>query len=113
MKSKWHWGLGIGLVLVVLLILPPILGLLIPNGRYGMMSNNYGWHMPMMYGGYSIMGIAKLFMWLSPLSLLALVGLGIAWLVKALIVPNKQHVQKSMESGNTEFPEILHDRKEA
>jgi Na+-transporting methylmalonyl-CoA/oxaloacetate decarboxylase gamma subunit len=113
MKSKWLWGLGIGLVLVVLLILPFIWRLLIPNGGYGMMGNSYGGHMPMMNGGYGVVGMAMLFMWLLPLSLLALVGLGIAWLVKALIVPNKQQVQRAKESGSPETPEILYNGKEA
>src|SRR5215216_4768625 len=113
MKRKWLWGLGIGLVILVLLILPFIWRLFIPNGGYGMMGNSYGRHMSMMHGGYGVVGMAMLFMWLLPLSLLALVGLGIAWLVRALIIPNKQQVHKAKKSGNPETPEILHNRKDA
>lgn len=112
MKNKWIWGLGIGLVLVMLLILPSIWSLFLPDSGYGMMDNSYGWHMPMMYGGYGMMGIGVLFMWLPSLILLALVGLGIAWLVKALVVPNKQQVQRAKESGSPETPEILYTGKE-
>ncbi len=49
-----------------------------------MMGYGYGSHMPMMYGGFGMMGIGMFFMWLISLASLILIGLGIAWLVKAL-----------------------------
>jgi predicted house-cleaning NTP pyrophosphatase (Maf/HAM1 superfamily) len=50
-----------------------------------MMGYGYGWHMPMMYGGFGMMGFGMmLFMWLISLASLVLIGLGIAWLVKTL-----------------------------
>jgi hypothetical protein len=49
-----------------------------------MMGYGYGWQMPMMYGGFGMMGIGMLFMVLISLASLVLVGLGIVWLVKSL-----------------------------
>lgn len=85
MKNAWKWILGIALALVVLFVLPFAWRLFMPFGGYGMMG--YGWHMPMMYGGFGMMGFGMIFAWLIPLGLLVLIGLGIAWLVKALIAP--------------------------
>ena len=82
MKNTWKWTFGIALAVIVLLILPFTWGLFLPYGGDGMMGYGYGWHMPMMYGGFGM-----LFMWLISLSSLVLIGLGIAWLVKTLTAP--------------------------
>lgn len=88
MKNKWMWALGIVLAFIVLLAPPFLLGLFLPNGGYGMMRYGYGWHMPMMYGGFGMMGFGMmLFMWLISLASLVLIGFGIAWLVKTLTAP--------------------------
>ncbi len=84
MKNTWKWVLGFALALIALLIVPFAWGFFLPYGRYERMGYGYGWHMPMMYGGYGMMGFGMLFMWLISLASLVLIGLGIAWLVKAL-----------------------------
>jgi len=81
MNNKWKCTLGAALA-VILLLVRLFVPLFLPSGAYRMM--NYSWHMPMMYGG-GMMGFAMMFtMWLIWLSLLILIGLGIAWLVKTL-----------------------------
>lgn len=81
MKNIWKWIFGIALPL---LALPFLMGLLF-NGGYGMMPYNYGWHMPMMYPGFGMLGYGMmLWMWLIFLVILALLGLGIAILIKAI-----------------------------
>jgi hypothetical protein len=87
MRNIWKWVLGFALAFIVLLILPFAWRLFLPYGGYGMMGYGYGWHMPMMYGGSGMMGFGMLFMWLISLASLVLIGLGIAWLVKALTAP--------------------------
>ena len=83
MNNKWKWTLGITLA-VILLLVPLFVQVFLPGGAYRMMNYGYGWHMPMMYGG-GMMGFGMMFlMWLILLGLLILIGLGIAWLVKAL-----------------------------
>jgi hypothetical protein len=84
MKNTQKWILGIALTFAALLALPFAWRLIFQYGRYQMMDYSYGWQMPMMYGGNGMMGFGVLFMWLISLSLLALIGLGIAWLIKAL-----------------------------
>ncbi len=84
MNNTWKWILGIALALVVLFA-PFIWRLFLPFNGYGMMS--YGWHMPMLYGGFGLFGIGMIFMWLIPLGLLVLIVLGIVWLVKQLSSP--------------------------
>ncbi|HKY53608.1 MAG TPA: hypothetical protein VJM08_04840 [Anaerolineales bacterium] len=83
MNNKWKWTLGIVLA-VILLLVPLFVRIFFPGGAYRMMNYDYGWHMPMMYGG-GMMGFGMMFiMWLILLSLLILIGLGIAWFVKTL-----------------------------
>ena len=89
MKNTQKWILGIALTFAALLALPFVWPLFFPYDRYGMMGYGYGWHMPMMYGGYGAMGFGPLFMWLISASSLVLIGLGIAWLIKALSAQNK------------------------
>jgi hypothetical protein len=89
MNDGRKWAPLITFAAVVLIILPLAWGLLIPNNRSGMMQYAYGWHMPMMYAGNGMMGIAMLLMWLNWLGLLVLIGLGIVWLVRALNAPPK------------------------
>jgi len=88
MSKTAKWVIGI---LVAIVILMPFLSQLFFPGAYagyGMMGRGgygYGMHMPMMgygYGGFGFFGM--LFMWLIPLGILALIVLGIAWLVKQL-----------------------------
>ena len=84
MNNKWKWGFSIAIALVILLV-PLFAQIFLPNGGYQMMGYSYGWHMPMMYGGFGVMSFGMmLIMWLIPLGLLILIGLGIAWLVKTL-----------------------------
>lgn len=84
MKNIWKWLLGFVLAGITLLTLLFAQILSLPNSGYGMRSYGYGWHMPMMFGGFGMMGFGMVFMWLLSLALLILIGLGIAWLVKAL-----------------------------
>ena len=83
MKNTFGWIAGIAVLLVVLLTLPFAWHWFMPFGSYGMMARGYGYHMPMM-GGYGMMSFDSLFTWLIPLGILILIGLGIAWLIKAL-----------------------------
>jgi len=89
MSKTAKWIIGIGIAILILQFVAPFLWQLIfpgAYGGYGMMGRGYGYgiHMPMMgYGsGFGLFGM--LFMWLIPLGILALIGLGIAWLVKQL-----------------------------
>ena len=91
-KNKWLIGVGIVIVLLVLFALPFVWHALYPVQGYG-----YG-----MWGGmhmrgetglgfspmFSGMGFGMFFMWLIPLGLLVLIGLGIAALVKYLKKPS-------------------------
>jgi len=88
MKNTQKWIPGLALTFAALLTLPFAWRLFFPYGRYQMMGYGYDWQMPMMYGGNGMMGFGMLFMWLISLGLLVLIGLGIAWLVKALTAPN-------------------------
>lgn len=92
MSKTAKWVIGILVAIIVIQFFGPFLWQLIFPGSYagyGMMGRGgygYGMHMPMMggygYGGFGFFGM--LFMWLIPLSILALIVLGIAWLVKQL-----------------------------
>ena len=84
MKSSTKWIIGIVIGLIVLFLLPFLWRLVFPAYGYGMMGGyGYGYHMPMMgYGFFPFLGM--IFMWLFPFGLLALIVLGIAWLVKQL-----------------------------
>ena len=87
MKLNWKWILGIALILILLIALPFVWRLIMPNSGYGMMMQGYGYgyRMPMMGYGYGMMmPFGMLFMWLIPLGTLILIALGIAWLVKQL-----------------------------
>ncbi len=88
-KTKWLWTLGIALTLIVLFLSPFLLRVLFSEGRFGMMGYGYGWHMPMMYAGYGMMGIGMFFMWLIPFGLLIIIGLGIALLFRQLKPQNQ------------------------
>ena len=85
---KWIIGSVIA-ILLLQFVAPFIWQLIFPNAysSYGMMGGRgygYGMHMPMMgySSGFGFFGM--LFMWLIPLGLLALIVLGITWLVKQL-----------------------------
>lgn len=90
MSKTVKWIVGIIVALLVLqLVLPFVWQWAFPNAYagYGMMGRGYGYgmHVPMMGGyGYGMMPFGTIFMWLVPLATLALIGLGIAWLVKQL-----------------------------
>jgi hypothetical protein len=83
MKINPKWVIGISLALIVLLALPFLWRLFIPYSGYGMM-RGYGYGMPMMSYGFGMMPFGMLVMWLILLGNLALIVLGIAWLVKQL-----------------------------
>ena len=87
-KNKGLIGAGIILGLIVLFALPFAWHALFPVQGYGMMG--YG-NMPMHGYGFSHMrggfGFGMSFMWIIPLSLLTLIGLGIAALIKYLRTP--------------------------
>jgi hypothetical protein len=92
-KNKWFIGAGLVLGMIVLFALPFAWHALFPAQGYGMMRYGYG-NMPMhngtgfvfspMRGGF---GFGMSFMWLIPLALLTLIGLGIAALIKYLRTP--------------------------
>jgi len=86
MSKTAKWIIGILFAIVVLQFVAPFLWQVIFPGAYtgyGMMRGyGYGMHMPMMGFGFGFFGM--LFMWLIPLGVLALIVLGIAWLIKQL-----------------------------
>jgi len=84
-KNKWLIGIGIVVGLIVLFALPFVWHTLFPAQGFGMMG--YGMHgfgYSPMRGGF---GFGMGFMWLIPLALLTLIGLGIAALIKYLRAP--------------------------
>ncbi len=84
MSNTVKWTIGVVIGLVVLFLVPLAWRLVFPAYGFGMMSGGYG-HMPMMGGyGYGFMPFGMIFMWLIPIGLLVLIGLGIAALVKYL-----------------------------
>lgn len=88
MSTTAKWLLGIVVALVVLTAVPLIWSALSPAQGYGMMGYGRG---PMM-GGYGTAFHGPFFMglmWLIPLGVLILIGLGIAALVKYLSTPTK------------------------
>ena len=92
-KNKWLIGVGIVVGLIILFALPFAWHSLFPTLGYGMMGYGYG-NMPMHGGtgfGFSPMrggfGFGMSFMWIIPLGLLTLIGLGIAALIKYLRAP--------------------------
>ena len=87
MQTPWKWLLGIALALIALIVVPLVWALVLPSGGYRMMGTDYGWHMPMAYGGFGMMGIGMVFVWLIPPALLVLIVLAIAWLARALKTP--------------------------
>jgi len=80
MSKTAKWMIGIVIVIIVLQFVAPFIWQLIFPGAYS--GYGYGMHMPMM--GYGMMPFGMLFMWLIPLGILALIVLGIVWLVKQL-----------------------------
>ena len=89
-KNKWLLGVGIALGLIVLFFLPSMWQALFPAQGFGMMHGN----MSMMDNtgfshmrGGGMMGYGTSFLWLIPLTLLTLVGLSIAALIKYLRTP--------------------------
>ena len=87
MSKTAKWAIGILVAIVILQFFAPFLWQLIFPGAYtgyGPMGRGYGMHMPMMGYGYGFGFFGMLFMWLIPLGILALIVLGIAWLVKQL-----------------------------
>jgi hypothetical protein len=88
MSNTAKWTIGVVVAAIVLLFVAPFLWQWIFPGAYtgyGMMGGRgYGMHMPMMGYGYGFGLFGMLFMWLIPLGILALIVLGIAWLVKQL-----------------------------
>jgi hypothetical protein len=92
-KNKWLIGVGVVIVLLVLFALPFVWQILFPAQGYGMWG---GMHMRggMMGPGFSPlyggMGFGTFFMWLIPLGLLLLIGLGNAALIKYLNAPPSQ-----------------------
>lgn len=87
MNKTWKWTIGIASAILLSLILLFAGMIFLPNGGYGMMGYGYGWQMPMLYGGYGMMSFGMIFMWLIPLGILALIGLGITWLTNSLNTP--------------------------
>lgn len=96
MKSIWKWILGILAAVVVLGILgvaPFLWHQFLPYdeyGGYGMMSGGrmlmhggFDGYAPMMYGGFGL-GFSGLFGGLIQLGVLALIVLGIIWMVRAI-----------------------------
>jgi hypothetical protein len=88
MSKTAKWVIGILVAVVILQFFAPFLWQVIFPGAYngyGMMGGRgYGMHMPMMGYGYGFGFVGMLFMWLIPLGILALIVLGIAWLIRQL-----------------------------
>ena len=97
-KNKWLLGIGIAIGLVVLFFLPSMWQALFPAQGFGMMGQGFGMmghgNVSMMNNagfshmrGGGMMGYGTSFLWLIPLTLLTLVGLSIAALIKYLRTP--------------------------
>jgi hypothetical protein len=91
-KNRWLIGIGIAVGLIILFALPFLWHALFPYQGYGMwggmhMRGGIGPGFSPMYGG---MGFGMFSMWLIPLGLLVLIGLGIAALIKYLKTPPSQ-----------------------
>jgi hypothetical protein len=84
MKLDWKWILGT--ILILLIALPFLWQLIIPNSGYGTMMRSYSYHMPMMGYSYGMMPFGMILMWLVLPGTLTLIMLGIAWLIKQLTV---------------------------
>lgn len=89
MSKTAKWIIGLILAMIILQFVGPFIWQLIFPGAYpgyGMMGRGYGYgmHMPMMGYGWGLGFFGMLFMWLIPLGTLALIAVGIAWLVKQL-----------------------------
>lgn len=88
MNKQWKWVLGIALTVLVLLVPTLAWRFFLSYGGYRMMANTNGWQMPMMYGAAGMMSVGMMFiMWLIFLSLLVLIGLGIALFARLLTAP--------------------------
>jgi hypothetical protein len=81
MKNIWKWILGIALVLV-LFFGPYLFGLLFPGMGYGLVG--FGHSRGEMMGGFGFSPFGMGLMWLIPLATIALVVLGVVWLVSNL-----------------------------
>jgi hypothetical protein len=89
-KNKWLIGIGVVVGLIVLFALPFLWHALFPAQGYGMwggmhMRGGMGSGFFPIFGG---MGFGMFFMWLIPIGLLTLIGLGIAALIKYLNTPS-------------------------
>jgi hypothetical protein len=88
MSKTAKWIIGVVVAIIALQFVAPFLWQLIFPGAYagyGMMGGyGYGMHMPMMGYGFGFGLPGMLFMWLIPLGVLALIVLGIAWLIRQL-----------------------------
>lgn len=89
MTKTTKWVIGILIAIIVLQFFASFLGPVIFPGGYagrGMMGRGYGYgmHMPMMGYGYGMGFFGMPFMWLIPVGILALIVLGIIWLVRRL-----------------------------
>ena len=94
MKPVWKWTLGIAVALLVLgsfgapLFMHLFFGYGMMSGYgpgWGMMGGGYGFGPSgMMGGGYGFMGLGMFFSFLIQLGILALIVLGIIWLVREL-----------------------------
>ena len=91
-KNKWFVGIGITIGLIILFFLPFVWQTLfhahVIGGMMGYGNNPYS-HSPKMRGNgfspaFGMMVVSAFFIWLIPLGLLVLSGLGIAALVKYL-----------------------------
>jgi hypothetical protein len=78
MKNIWKWILGIALILV-LFFGPLLFRLAFPAIGYGYGMMGYGYGPSRMMGGFFPFGMGL--MWLFPLGTIALIVLGIVWLV--------------------------------
>ncbi len=88
MKNAWKWLLGIAIVLLIFVALPFGLGFFVPRYGFGYgccgWSGYHGWGMmPFGHMGWGMMPFG-FFGWIFPLLFLALIVLGIWWLINAL-----------------------------
>jgi hypothetical protein len=104
MKTVWKWVIGIvvGLLVLALLIGIPFLFHVIRPETYGSLRGFFPGHMRgygmMPYGHFGMMSFGGIFGWLVQLGVLALIVLGVVWLVGA-IRSNKTPVKTCPKCG--------------